>query len=37
MFTLKFSKTLHFDKNNIIEFLKRLKELCDEYKIIIKK
>ena len=37
MFALKSSKTLHFDEYNIIEFLKRFKKLCDEYKITVKK
>ena len=32
MLASKFSKTLHFDKYNITEFLERFEEQCDEYK-----
>ena len=31
------SKILHFDKHNIIEFLKRFEKQCNEYEIIDKK
>ena len=37
MLVSRFSKALHFDKHNIIEFFKRFEKLCDEYKIIAKK
>ena len=37
MLVLKFLKTLYFDEHNIIEFFKRFKELCDQYKIFVKK
>ena len=37
MFTLKSSEALHFDKHNIIEFLKDFEKLCDEYKVTVKK
>ena len=37
MLVSKSSKVLYFDEHNIIEFFKRFKQLCDEYKIIIKK
>ena len=37
MFISKFSKTLHFDEYNIIEFFKRFKKLCDKYEIVVKK
>ena len=37
MFISKFSKALHFDEHNIIEFFERFKKLCDKYEIIIKK
>ena len=37
MFASKSSEALHFDEHNIIEFFKRFKKLCDEYKITVKK
>ena len=37
MLASKFSKALHFDEHNIIEFFKRFEKLCDEYEIIVKK
>ena len=37
IFVSKFSKTLHFDKHNIIKFLEHFEKQCDEYKVIEKK
>ena len=37
MFISKFSKVLHFNEHNIIEFFECFEKLCDEYKIFIKK
>ena len=37
MLVLKSLKTLHFNKHNIIEFLKHFEKLCDEYKVFVKK
>ena len=37
MFASRFLKALHFDEHNIIEFLERFEELCDEYEIAVKK
>ena len=37
MLAFEFFETLHFDKHNIIKFLKRFEKQCDEYKIINKK
>ena len=37
MLASKFSKALHFDKHNIIKFLKRFEEQYNEYKVIKKK
>ena len=37
MLVPKFSKTLHFDKHNIIKFFERFEKQCNEYKIIEKK
>ena len=37
MLASKSSKALYFDEHNIIEFFKRFEELCDEYKISVKK
>ena len=37
MFASKFSKTLHFNEYNIIEFFKRFEKLCDKYEVFMKK
>ena len=37
MLVSKFSKALHFDEHNIIEFFERFEKLCDEYEIVVKK